>query len=150
MAGELEFRPLQPDHLRYIRPQAVQTGELARVLSPENVEAMLSGPALSAWAGGLCVAAAGINRPWEGRGEAWAFLGKEACIHILPLVRKMRFVLMHEKLRRIDMSVRGSNKCGKKLAQLCGFELEAVLEAFDPSGDDIWLYKRINPWPHSL
>jgi hypothetical protein len=149
MAGKLEFRPLQPDHLIYIRPQAVQTDELARVLSPGNVEAMLSGPALSAWADGLCVAAAGINRPWEGRGEAWAFLGKEACFHILPLVRKMRFVLSCERIRRIDMSVRGSNTCGKKLAILCGFEFETVLEAFDPSGDDIWIYKRISPWPLS-
>lgn len=157
MADKLEFRPLQPEHLIYIRPQAVQTDELARVLSPQNVEAMLSGPALSAWAGGLCVAAAGINRPYRDkpqvRGEAWAFLGKEACFYILPLVRKMRFVLSQERIRRIDMCVRASNACGHKLARLCGFEIEAPLEGMDPSGDDIIMYKimnrDVNPWPLS-
>jgi len=67
----------------------------------------------------------------------------EACLYMLSIVRKMRLVLDNEKLRRIDMMVRATNPRGHKLAKNLGFVYEATLEAFHPTGDDVFVYKRI-------
>ena len=139
----IEFRPFHIGHLSYVRPLDVQTGEFRAGYDPTEVEAMYSGPALSAWAGGLCLGAAGINKPYQGRGECWALFRAEACPYMLSIVRKMRLVLDSEKLRRIDMMVRATNPRGHKLAACLGFVHEATLEAFHPTGDDVFIYKRV-------
>ena len=139
----ISFAPCHYNHFDYIKPLAVQSDEYRALWGPGYREGLLSGIALSAWASGVCVGAAGVFEPHAGRGEAWALLGEGAGSYLLTIVRRMRFVLQTHPARRIDMLVTDGNGNGHVLAELCGFVYETKLEAYHPSGRDAFMYKRM-------
>lgn len=144
----LTFEPLHVKHFEYISPMSVQSDELAYLYSPAGREALEGSLSLSAWAQGRCLGAAGINRPWKGRGEAWTLLSEGAAPYLLPIVRKMRQVINEQTdLVRVDMMVRPGNKQGAQFARLLGFKKEAVLRRYHPSGDDLIVFARVKQWP---
>lgn len=112
-------------------------------MEPDVAEAFASGFALSAWASGTCLGAAGVFPHWPGRGEAWALMSPAVGAYLLPCVRMIRTVLDNQPQRRIDMAVLRSNKAGHKLAKLAGFEFESWAEAYHVTGEDMAVYKRI-------
>jgi hypothetical protein len=139
----LTFEPFHAEHLKYIRPAAVQSDDYRFLQTPGAQQAFETGPALSAWASGLCLGAAGVIMPYSGRGEAWAILSDHARHYLKPIIYKMRAVLDDLPMRRIDMAVLVSNKQGHALARALKFEYEATLEALHVSGEDMAIYKRI-------
>ncbi len=141
----ITFEVCRPQHFQYIIPLSEQSLEFRALWKPGNFEALLQGVALSAWASGTCLGAAGVLLPpeWGDRGEAWTILTKDAAPFILPIVRKIRFVLSQLPTTRIDMLVADGNGNGHALARLCGFKYETVLEKYHPSGVDAHMYKRI-------
>jgi hypothetical protein len=140
----LTFEPFQVEHLRYIKPAAVQSDDYRFLQTPGAQSAFDSGPALSAWASGLCLGAAGVVIPYSGRGEAWAILADRSRYYLKPIITKMRRVLDDMPLHRIDMAVLVSNRQGHALARALKFTYEATLEGLHVSGADMAVYKRIN------
>ena len=141
----IEIRPAHPGHLKYIVVGPEQSEEFTALWRPGYAEQLCQGVAFTGWASGECVGAAGIlsNSDWPGRGEAWTIFGAKARLHILPIVRAMRSVLAASTIQRVDMLVGDGNVYGHKLAKLCGFEYEAKLEKYHPTGADATMYKRI-------
>jgi hypothetical protein len=141
----IEITPAQAQHFQYIVPTQEQSAEYAALWKPGYIEGLLSGTAFTAWARGRCLGASGVFQPpeWVGRGEAWALFAPGAGEHLLPIVRFMRVILYRLPLTRIDMLVAEGNGNGHVLAKLCGFEYEARLEKYHPSGVDAHMYKRI-------
>lgn len=140
----LSFRRLLPGHLRYIRPQAVQSAELSELLSEENRQALATGVCLSAWADHACLAAAGIIPMWRGRAQAWALISAEVGPYMTPLVRKMRYVLDNHNVARIEMQVRSDFIEGNRMAMMLGFHAEAFnCPAYFPDGAAANMYVRL-------
>lgn len=140
----IEFKPFHHAHLKHIKVHSVQTEEWAALLGEEAAAAFASGPALSVWQSGVCLGAAGLVFHWKGRAEAWALLAAAPGVAVTKaVVARMRLVLDLQTVRRIDMSVRENNAHGHRLAKMMGFTLECKLEAYHPSGDDMYMYKRI-------
>lgn len=141
----IEIVPAQLQHFSYIVPTKEQSAEYAALWKPGYAEGLLSSVAFTAWASGTCLGASGVYQPpeWVGRGEAWAIFAPGAGKYLLPIVRFMRFTVNRLPLARIDMLVAEGNGNGHMLAQLCGFQYEARLEKYHPSGLDAHMYKRI-------
>ena len=141
----IHFEPCKVQHFDYIIPLSVQSDEYRRLWTAGYLDALLAGLALSAWASGTCLGAAGVISPpaWGSRGEAWSMLTGVAAPHLLPIVRKIRHVVSQLPYERIDMLVADGNENGHSLARLCGFAYEARLEKYHPSGRDAHMYKRI-------
>lgn len=141
----IEIRQAHPSHLGYIVVGQEQSDEYRALWKPGYAEQLVRGHAYTAWASYECVGAAGISvsPEWPERGEAWTIFGSKARYYILPIVRAMRRVLDECQLRRVDMLVGDGNVYGHKLAKLCGFEYEAKLEKYHPTGVDATMYKRI-------
>lgn len=141
----LTFEPCRAGHFKYIAYRAVQTEEFQRLMDPAVMDQLLGGLAISAWASGVCLGAAGILQEHRYRAEAWLLLGDGCARYLKPILRHIRYVLDTTEIRRIDMSVRASNKQGHSLARALKFEYEATLQSYHMSGDDVMIYKRIRP-----
>lgn len=141
----IEFVPAKAQHFQYIIPTQEQSAEYRALWKPGYVDGLLSGVAFTAWQSGRALGAAGVlqNPDWPGRGEAWAMFAPGAGRALLPVVRFMRTVLHRLPLTRIDMLVADGNGNGHALASLCGFDYEAKLEKYHPTGVDAHMYKRI-------
>lgn len=141
----IEFRPCRIEHIKYIRPPSVQTGDFAAFLSPEAEAVVEKHFSLSAWAGPRCVGAAGVADLWAGRSEAWCLFGEDAREHMSALVRKMKWVVAVHPARRLEMVVVDGNAAGHKLARLVGMDVkDAVrLRSYTPDGRDVTMYARI-------
>lgn len=140
----VHFTPAKPEHFLYVNVHAVQTAEIRALRTAETAALLSSHTALAAWApSGACLGLAGIVSYWPGRAEAWALFSTHAFEYIVPIARKVRFVLDNHPSRRIEATVRVDNDKGHRLARLLGFEYEAQLEAFHPDGSDVAMYKRI-------
>jgi hypothetical protein len=136
------FRQLKLEHIQYITPHSVQTEEYKWLLTPGLGSVLLDGVAVSAWADGRCVAAAGIVPQHKGRGEAWMLLSAFAGQYAVPIVRHTRAVLDRSEHKRVECTTQ-VNDLGFRFATLLGFTLEATLEAAGVNGEDMYLWKRI-------
>lgn len=136
------FREFKLEHIQYITPHSVQTEEYKWLLTPGIGAALLDGVAVSGWADGRCVGAAGIVSLHKGRGEAWMLLSAHAGRHKLEIIRQTRAVLDRTEHKRVDCTTQISDT-GFKLARLLGFTLEATLEAYGMNGEDMYLWKRV-------
>ncbi len=141
----IAFEVCKPQHFEYLIPCKEQSAEYRALWKPGHLDTLLQGVALSAWASGTCLGAAGVLMPpeWPNRGEAWTLLTPAASAYILPIVRRMRFVLSQITVTRVDMLVADGNGNGHALAKLCGFQYEAKLEKYHSTGVDAHMYKRI-------
>lgn len=139
----LTFEPFRPGHLKYINPEAVQTEDYRYLMTAEAAGAIDTGPAISAWASGTCLGAAGIVLQHSERGEAWMVLSGRCKPYLKPILRQIRYALDSMTLRRIDMSCVATNRAGIAIARVLKFEFEARLEAFHMTGEDMLLFKRI-------
>ena len=141
----IEFTPAQREHFQYLQVVTEQSAEFAALWKPGYMDWLLRGVAYTGWHSGVCLGASGISTlpDWQNRGECWFITGREAHRHILAIVRFMRFVLSTVNIKRLDMLVTDGNETGHKLAQLCGFEYEARLEAYHPLGCDAHMYKKV-------
>lgn len=140
----IELVPFRFAHLEYIKPNAVQTDEWAALLQGDAEHILSTGPAMSLFQSGVCLGAAGLVCHWKGRAEAWALFADS--VGVVPMrhaLRCMRSVIQSSGFRRIDMVVRKGNIHGHVLARSLGFEMEAELQAYLPTGDNAYIYARV-------
>jgi len=136
------FREFKLEHIQYITPHSVQTEEYKWLLTPGVGSLLLTGVAVSGWADGRCVGAAGIVPVHQGRGEAWMILSEYARDHVHAIVKQTRKVLDESEFKRVDCTTQ-VNVIGNKIAKVLGFELEARLEAYGVNSEDMHLWKRV-------
>ena len=136
------FREFQIEHIEYITPHSVQTEEYKWLLTPGIGSTLLQGVAVSAWADGRCLAAAGIVPMHRGVGQAWMLLSAFAGAYSVPIMLHTRKVLDASTHKRVECTTH-PNETSKRFASLLGFEHEAVLEAYGVNGEDMDLWKRI-------
>lgn len=141
----VEFRPFRAEHLRYLRPQAVQRQDHAVLASSDYGDIAQKHFSLSAWDGHRCVAAAGMVPVFAHRAVVWAILSEEAAPHLLSIVRKMRGALDLSPFKRVEMTVRVGFEPGHRLARLMGMKLETPepLRSYGAFDEDEMLYARI-------
>lgn len=106
----------------------------------EKSETAFTGVAAS----GKVVFCAGVNKYWEGRGEAWAILAQSCRKEFLAIHNAVKRYLDVCPLRRIEAAVDVNFKAGHRWVKALGFELEAPrLKAYQPDGVDCALYSRV-------
>jgi hypothetical protein len=135
--------PYKPEHALAIKLQEWQKDIC---VTPENAEVLSHG--LCAWtclndATRAPVACAGLLPVWEHRALAWSLISRDAGRSMNEITRKILEVLDECTFRRIEMYVRPGFHEAFRWAVLLGFEFEAVLEAADPAGGDMVLFKRV-------
>jgi hypothetical protein len=140
------------EHLTAIELQAAQA-ELSMPLRRRAAEA---GPAIEAtgmgWTaieGTQPVMSAGILPQWPGRAVAWALVGKAVPRRRWPrLTRIVRQSLEDAHAagyRRIEATVVQGHDAGLRWMKLLGFRRVGLLRAYDPFGNDHWLFERVRP-----
>lgn len=96
------------------------------------------------------VAVGGIIDYWQGVGEAWLIMTKQAKKHdIFGLValtvieKKMNELIAEHKLRRVQAEVRADFLPGIKMIEALGFGYEGTKRKYTPDGCDMRIYARL-------
>lgn len=85
----------------------------------------------------------GVWTMWKGVGEAWCIMGDEVARYPLAVVKTLKAKISGLCYRRIQATVRASDKQARDLIALCGFKAEGLLEAYGPEGSDYVMYGRV-------
>jgi hypothetical protein len=125
--------------------QAMQTREQAVLReAPEALDELARGHAFTAMADGEVIGCGGIIEWWPDRCSVWAIVGVDAGPHMRGITRMVRMVLDRYPSRRIEATVRADFEAGFHWAVLLGFEMEALLRAYSPLGETVWMLARIS------
>lgn len=138
------FHPCRAEHLRYMIVRPEQETERMALISGEYAPFIDRNMGMSAWAGSVCIGAAGLMPLFPHRAIAWALLSADVGRYKLAIVRKMRAVLALDPTPRVEMSVREDFVEGHRLAIAVGMTRETgVLRKYGANGEDEVLYVRL-------
>src|SRR5690242_16397977 len=98
---QLMFREFRVEHIKYIIPHSVQTEEYKWLVTPGIASQLLDGVAVSGWADGRCLGAAGIYPQHKGLGQCWMILSAHAKDHFRGIVKQTRMVLDRTDHKRV-------------------------------------------------
>jgi hypothetical protein len=138
----IRFTPFHPGHLRFLRVQSVQTGEIMLV-SPDMVAGLRDTLAFSGFVAERCVGCAGIIDVWPGRSQVWALLSAECRPYLLPITKYVLRVLSCHPARRIEATVPVDFDPGCRWLERLGFKAECKMLNYDPTGRTHLLYARL-------
>lgn len=138
----IEFQPFKAGHLSYLSPQKEQRREHAQLVRSGAVELLESNVALSGWADGKCVGAAGLIPVRPHRAVAWMILSDGIGPYMVPVVRKVRRVLIAVPYKRIELTVSSGFEAGHHFARLLGAVCETPepMRFFGADGGDEMMY----------
>lgn len=144
----LTFTRAYPEHVKLIAPLSVQTRDFQAMLATRGREMISGAHAFTGWEpGSRCIGMAGISDYWPGRAEAWILLGEGGQKHLVQIIRFARNVIeayqRDKPCARVEMNIKASHLIGARIAELCGFYLEARLRKHYPDGDDTLVYVRL-------
>jgi len=150
--NDIRFRPFQAHDLDYMDLQQAQRS-VQRWLSREGYGEYLEEPELSwsAVAGDLVVGCAGIKPQWQGRAVAWSLIDRRmprsAWVKITREVQRILQLAHDMGYRRIEATVLAGHGEGCRWMDVLGFKVEGKATAYDPAGNDHYLYARVAPCP---
>jgi hypothetical protein len=127
-----------------IRPLTIETFDLvkANCKDADCSSAVCPKYGVEAWDGDTVVGVGGLTNMWEGVGEYWLMLHKDACgVSLVRAILKM-FKGLGQDYRRVQMTIRAGWDEAAKLAEHCGLKPEGYLKGYCPNGDDAWMYAR--------
>lgn len=133
----------EPEHLLSIRHQPWQAGANQ---SMEHARAVATGYCAYT---ALCpetrrpLVCAGIVELWPNRAMCWASFDFEARPVILEAHRRTCQELDRAPFKRLEMYVTPGFVQAWRWAEMLGFKLECLMEAGSPTGNDIYVFKRI-------
>ena len=141
---EVTFMPCKQAHLAYMKVAEGCTHASRAYLSPLYKSTIEGEFALSAWANGRCIGAAGIITLLPHKALAWALLAANSRRFMPQITRKVKAALELHPCRRIEMTVLCDHEAGHTWAKLIGMTLEAErMRASSPFGQDEALYARV-------
>ena len=89
----------------------------------------------------------GVHNIWNGVGEAWLLLGKEAFARPKTVARHTvnMFDHMQEEYnyQRIQASIAVTDAKAKRFAEWLGFQNEGIMRKYGPDGSDYFRYARV-------
>ena len=89
----------------------------------------------------------GVHNIWQGVGEAWLLLGKEAFARPTTVARHTcnMFDHMQEEYeyQRIQASISVKDANAKRFAEWLGFQNEGIMKKYGPDGSDYYRYARV-------
>lgn len=140
--GKCFFLPYNPTHLDRIeisQPEIIAASQVMDVARMIDNQAEM-GPSATAFLDGRPVAVFGMVPIWTGVGEAWMIAddrARERPILMTKLARTvMDILVISQRLRRLQITVRTTDRRAVKWGRAIGFEQEAVLKAYGPDGVD--------------
>lgn len=138
----IEFLPFRVGHLTYLKPQAAQRHDHAAMLREPHAAELERFVSLSAWAGHVCVGAAGVIPIRPHRAVAWLLLSDTAGDFMVPLVRKVRRTLALLPYKRIELTVAADFQQGHQFARLLGARCETPepMKFYGADGGDEVMY----------
>jgi RimJ/RimL family protein N-acetyltransferase len=91
---------------------------------------------------GVIVGVGGINWYWEGVGEAWVILAKDAkpVTAYRSILRMFKSLLKNHEWRRVQAVVRASWTKANRMAERLGFQREGLMKNYCPNGEDAVMY----------
>lgn len=114
----------------------------------DTVRADGLGDAFSGFEGEACIGCAGIRPLWRGVGEAWAYLSPAALARPIALTRAakrgLEAALSDGGMWRVQCVVRRGHVAAHEWAAFLGFEVEGLMTAYGPDGEDFFMYARVN------
>lgn len=143
----IEFIPYRADHLADLIAQGVPHLRFSDAMRTD-VYAKSLDVAGRAWTGiidGKVVGCGGFVPVWAGRSICWAFFGKFPQREWSRVVRRIRVTLDTEHgmgVRRIEAYVHRNHGNGCRLADILGFKIEGLMQAFTTEGD-AFMYARV-------
>lgn len=149
MADRITFRTFEAADLERLALQAAQQDLRAWLSVPgRGAELAAAGPAWTGEIAGAVVGCAGFRLIWPGRATAWALIGRIPPAEWVRVTAKVRAELAAAHAaghRRIEATVTTGFGPGCRWVRILGFEVEGIARAYDPSGNDHFLYARIEP-----
>lgn len=142
----IEFKPLAPEHLKFIEAQPRQRMDQLGMLVPSYAAVIADNIALSAWSGLRCIAAGGVVVLIPNRlALAWCLLSGEARQHMVAISLKIAHVIDRLPEERIELTVADGFEDGHKWAKALGFVCETPipLRKRGAHGEDEYIYARV-------
>lgn len=133
------IRGYQRGDLYRLDAQDAQVLDLPQV----SEEMFVLGGAICAEEGDEVLGIGGVIPLWEDRGLAYLLLSRNAGRRLIRLFRVFELVIDAAPQKRIEAYVRAGFTEGERLAKMLGFEREACLRSFFPSGDDGVIYAKV-------
>lgn len=147
MADRITFRPFGPADLERLALQEAQQDLREWLSAPGRGEELATGgPAWTGIIAGRVVGCAGIRPIWPGRATAWALIGRIPPAEWVRVTAKVRAELRDAHAaghRRIEATVSVGFEAGCRWVGALGFQFEGIARAYDPYGNDHYLYARV-------
>lgn len=114
------------------------------MLTAEQANALEKSSSWTVLEGDKPVMMAGVVRLWDGRFQAWAYMGRYAGPRMRPITKAVLTYLEGLNARRVELSVAVGFAAGHRWAKLLGFELETPrMAGYAPDGADHAMYVRM-------
>lgn len=137
----MKMIPFEHWHFQHLDLQEAQKDvELTHEYAGDLLDA---GPCYTFSHGPVIMACAGVQEVWPGRVVGWALVSRFAANHMVGLTRAVRQWIDAQDYRRFELTVPHGWEPGAKWARLLGFEHEATLRSFSPSGRDMDQFVRV-------
>ncbi|MAL84462.1 MAG: hypothetical protein CMF11_09030 [Idiomarina sp.] len=138
----LRFLPFAQEHVQHIK--------LMFDLSEEGRKALVEHKDIRGYTlfeEDVVLGIGGVHNIWQGVGEAWLLLGKEAFARPITVARHTcnMFDHMQEeyKYQRIQASIAVKDVKAKRFAEWLDFENEGIMRKYGPDGSDYYRYARV-------
>jgi hypothetical protein len=136
--------PFRAEHLSQINMQERHRRTVS-YLTPEYVQMLARGPAISAVADDRIIASTGILLQFPGLGSLWGLVSQDAGPHVVRMYRAACRFLEIPKLRRIEATVETDFEDGCRWLELLGFEREGRMTKYGPNSEDHYRYAGTGP-----
>ena len=137
------IEPFKASHISMFRPQDAQAHEPAPDAAYTAIEA--AGLSFTGFRDDTILACCGYIDMWPGRALCWTRIAFAATRHdMLWIHRQVAKFIEANPRRRLEMTVDAGFYAGFRWAELLGFDKEALLRAYDPSGRDHVGYCKVN------
>jgi hypothetical protein len=85
----------------------------------------------------------GVVPVWQGRAQAWAYLGRDLGPFMVPITRAVKRFLAEQSVRRIEATASWHDGC--RWLEMLGFKRETAvpMEGYLPGGQSAHLYARV-------
>jgi len=138
----VEYIEYKPEHAKEIIAYgAIGICEVGKDQVDLMAKVKLNGVSFTTVYNGRVVACAGIEKMWNGVGQAWALCVKDiGKIHMSPKDNRNKFLEIAKQFHRVQAPLRADLPSGISFARYMGFKQESIMKRYNPDGTDALMY----------